>query len=68
MSRRLFVLLSALGVLCGYVSVSVVAQSAADRSKPPALGAPPQLNLPPIQKRMLSNGLAVWLISLAGWA
>ena len=62
MSRRFFFLLSALGVLCGYVSVSLVAQSAADRSKPPALGAPPQLNLPPIQKRMLSNGLPVWVI------
>jgi predicted Zn-dependent peptidase len=62
MSRRFFFLLSALGVLCGYVSVSLVAQSAADRSKPPALGPPPQLNLPPIQKRMLSNGLPVWVI------
>jgi predicted Zn-dependent peptidase len=62
MSRRFFFLLSALGVLCGYVSVSLVAQTAADRSKPPALGAPPQLNLPPIQKRMLSNGLPVWVI------
>jgi hypothetical protein len=61
MSRRFFFLLSALSVLCGY-SVSLVAQNAVDRSKPPALGAPPQLNLPPIQKRMLSNGLPVWLI------
>jgi zinc protease len=43
-------------------SVSLVAQGAPDRTKPPALGAPPQLNLPPIQKRMLSNGLPVWLV------
>jgi predicted Zn-dependent peptidase len=39
-----------------------VAQGAPDRSKPPALGAPPSLNLPAIQRRALSNGLAVWLV------
>ena len=33
-----------------------------DRSKPPALGPPPELKLPQIQKRTLSNGLPVWLI------
>lgn len=33
-----------------------------DRSKPPALGLAPQLTLPPIQKRTLSNGLAVWIV------
>lgn len=33
-----------------------------DRSKPPELGPAPQLNLPPIQKKTLSNGLAVWVI------
>jgi predicted Zn-dependent peptidase len=54
--------LAALGVLSGYLSVSVVAQGAPDRSKPPALGAPPRLNLPEIHKRTLSNGLAVWLV------
>jgi predicted Zn-dependent peptidase len=40
----------------------LVAQQQADRSKPPALGAAPQLNLPAIQRSSLSNGLAVWLI------
>jgi zinc protease len=60
--RFFFLLLSVLSVLSGYVSVSLVAQSAADRSKPPALAAPPQLNLPDIQKRTLSNGVAVWLV------
>jgi predicted Zn-dependent peptidase len=40
----------------------LVAQGAPDRSKPPALGAPSQLNLPEIQKRLLSNGLPVWLV------
>jgi predicted Zn-dependent peptidase len=39
-----------------------VAQGAPDRSKPPALGTAPQLNLPQIQKRMLSNGVSVWLV------
>jgi predicted Zn-dependent peptidase len=38
------------------------AQQRPDRSKPPALGATPQLALPAIQKRTLSNGLPVWLI------
>jgi predicted Zn-dependent peptidase len=55
-------LLSALGVLSGYVPVALVAQSAPDRSKPPMIGPPPQLNLPDIQKRTLSNGLTVWLV------
>jgi predicted Zn-dependent peptidase len=34
----------------------------ADRSKPPGLGAAPQLHLPAIQRNTLSNGLAVWLV------
>ena len=38
------------------------AQGQADRSKPPALGPTPQLTLPAIQKRALSNGLPVWLV------
>src|SRR5262245_19441884 len=55
-------LLGVLCVLCGYISVSLVAQGAPDRTKPPALGPPPRLNLPEIQRRTLSNGLAVWLV------
>jgi zinc protease len=54
-------LLSAIAVL-GCVSASVIAQGPPDRSKPPAIGPPPRLNLPEIQKRTLSNGLAVWLV------
>jgi len=38
------------------------AQGQADRSKPPALGPAPQLKLPVIQKRTLSNGVPVWLV------
>lgn len=42
--------------------MALVAQDRPDRSRPPALGPAPQLNLPPIQKRTLSNGLPVWVI------
>src|SRR5829696_7775448 len=50
-------------VLCSQVLVGfVAAQERPDRSKPPALGAAPTVNLPPIQKRMLSNGLPVWIV------
>jgi predicted Zn-dependent peptidase len=56
MKRLLFVL------VLGFSTAALLAQGPPDRSKPPALGAPPQLNLAPIQKRMLSNGLPVWLI------
>jgi predicted Zn-dependent peptidase len=45
-----------------FACVTLAAQTAPDRSKPPALGAVPQLKLPAIQKRALSNGLPVWLI------
>jgi zinc protease len=42
-------------------ATTLVAQQS-DRSKPPALGPAPELELPQIQKRTLSNGLPVWLI------
>jgi zinc protease len=38
-----------------------VARTGADRSKLPALGTPPELNLPPLQRFTLSNGLKVAL-------
>jgi len=44
-----------------FVSLAV-AQEGPDRSRPPALAAPPPLELPPIQTRMLTNGLRVWLV------
>jgi zinc protease len=59
----------ALGVLCGWAVLvaSVLAASVAiaqgpNRSTPPPLGPAPELNLPPIQKRALSNGLPVWIV------
>jgi zinc protease len=33
-----------------------------DRTAPPQLGPPPSLRLPPIERRMLSNGLPVWVV------
>ena len=44
------------------LAATITAQQRADRAKPPALGPAPQLTLPPIQKRSLSNGLNVWLV------
>ena len=38
------------------------AQTNTDRAAPPQLGPPPALNLPPIQKRTLSNGVPVWIV------
>ena len=43
-------------------TLSVRAQGQADRAKPPTLGPAPQLKLPAIQKRTLSNGIPVWLV------
>jgi zinc protease len=52
----------AVALLC---AVTIGAQQAPpDRSKPPALGPAPSLNVPPIQKRALSNGLPVWFVEL----
>ena len=39
-------------------------QQAPDRTKPPLLGPPPALKLPPIEKRSLSNGLPVWIVGM----
>lgn len=51
---------SAVVAICAVATL--VAQNAPDRSKPPALGPAPALDLPPIEKRMLSNGLPVWIV------
>jgi len=42
--------------------VSVAAQQAPDRSKPPAAGPTPALTLPAVQKLTLANGLRVWVL------
>jgi zinc protease len=58
---RLSALGSALLATC-FLCVSLAAQQPPDRSKVPALGAAPQLKLPAIQKRVLSNGVPVWVV------
>jgi hypothetical protein len=46
-------------IVVGSFAAALIAQSAPDRTRPPMIGPPPRLNLPEIQRRMLSNGLAV---------
>src|SRR2546423_11236384 len=51
--------LSAIAALC-VVSSSLIAQG--DRSKPPELGPPPRVSLPPIRTRQLPNGLKLMIV------
>ena len=54
---------TSLALLVGLLTLATTyAQGQADRSKAPGLGAAPQLKIPPIQKRALSNGLPVWIV------
>jgi zinc protease len=60
---RLFV--SALWLAtAGAVAVTTSAQQPVDRSKPPAVGPAPSLELPPVETRTLSNGLQVRVIGI----
>jgi zinc protease len=59
-NRRSIVLVAA---VCALAFATLTAQ-APDRSVPPAIGPPPALHLPAIQKRQLSNGLPVWIVEL----
>ena len=43
-------------------SAATFTQTGPDRSKAPGLGPAPQLKIPPIEKRALSNGLPVWIV------
>jgi predicted Zn-dependent peptidase len=57
-ARRVVALL-----ICGGLAAALAAaQERPDRDAVPGLGAAPKLDLPAIQKRTLSNGLAVWLV------
>ncbi len=49
-------------VLALLASVTLAAQQAPDRSKPPTPGPAPALTLPAAQKFTLGNGLRVWLL------
>jgi len=42
--------------------VAAVGAQEPDRSKPPALDPSPRLDLPGIQKKVLANGLPVWIV------
>jgi predicted Zn-dependent peptidase len=55
---RLCLVLAALA-LPGGVAAQVI-----DRSAPPAVGAPPRLNLPAIQSTTLGNGLRIYLVEM----
>jgi len=50
------------GCLLVGLAVAPLAQVQVDRSKPPALGPAPQLKLPAIVKRTLSNSVPVWVV------
>ena len=60
-ARRAATCLAAL-VLLLIGSATTFTQGRPDRSHPPALGPAPRLTIPPIQKRMLANGLPVWIV------
>ena len=49
-------------ILFQILFISISPGQAVDRSEPPQLGPPPTLNLPPIQKFQLANGLPVVLM------
>ena len=49
------------GLVLVAASVTLAAQQP-DRKQPPPLGPAPALKLPAIQKPLLSNGLAVWIV------
>jgi zinc protease len=63
--RRALRIASAL--LCGLAILTAPGLTAAqgpDRSRPPATGPAPALNIPAIQKQTLSNGLSVWIVEM----
>ena len=49
-------------LIVAFLTTALAAQAPPDRSRPPALAPVPELKLPPIQKRALSNGLPVWVV------
>jgi len=51
-------------LVIGGVTPQAFAQSGPDRSRPPATGPAPALNIPAIQKQTLSNGLPVWIVEM----
>lgn len=50
--------------LIALAGMPIAGQTGPDRSKPPATGPAPVLNLPAIQKHALSNGIPVWVVEM----
>ena len=55
--------LASLVTACLLLSLGLYAQ-APDRSHPPAVGPVPAVHVPAVDKRTLSNGLAVWIVGM----
>src|SRR5690348_5130729 len=53
-------------VLAALTAATALQAQAPDRTRPPQAGPPPALKLPAIQKRMLSNGLPIWIVERHG--
>lgn len=51
-----------LSVIALSLPLAISAQQTVDRSRPPALGPPPQVKLPPIISRTLPNGLELLIV------
>jgi zinc protease len=49
-------------VVLGLTGTTLRAQGTIDRTKPPELGPPPRVSLPPIVTRQLSNGLKLMIV------
>ena len=49
-------------VALGLIGTTLQAQGTFDRTKPPELGPPPRVSLPPIVTRQLSNGLKLMIV------
>jgi predicted Zn-dependent peptidase len=49
-------------VMVSLAASSLMAQGTIDRSKPPELGPPPRVSLPPILTRQLANGLKLMIV------
>jgi predicted Zn-dependent peptidase len=64
MRRSLSFVATAALLIAAPITATQVAAQNPDRSKPPALGPAPSLNLPPIVKRTLTNGLPVWIVEM----
>jgi zinc protease len=58
--RPAFCLLCALALFSGSTLLAI---QQPDRSKAPAIGPPPELQLPAVDRRMLSNALPVWIVT-----